>query len=78
MTTEFKFDDDIPIPPINLPRFPELRQMRVGQSVRYPLTDYKALISKCSKLKRRYGIQFTVRQVFEDGPGAWCRVWRIE
>lgn len=71
----YKIDKDIPIPqePETLhDNFP-LEVLEVGESFEFPDEFRRYVASKASTIKRRKGMEFTVRKVDDVS----CRVWRI-
>lgn len=68
---EHKVDKGVPIP-VNhtLP----LTSLDVGESIKFPIEDRQKVASRASTLKRRRGLEFTIRK--EDDK--YCRVWRTK
>jgi hypothetical protein len=72
---EFKVDRNVPVPeePVTRKQLFPLEQLDVGESIEFPQEHRRYVQSTVSTLKRRKGLEFTVRKVTDTA----CRVWRI-
>lgn len=71
-TDVYPVDKDVPIPeprPSGVP----ISTLEVGESILFPREERAAVSSNAAKLKKRKGMEFTVRLEDEHS----CRVWRI-
>lgn len=73
----YKIDKDVPVPeapdPVELNSSMPLEDLEVGESFEFPADKRSYVQSRVSGLKRRKGLEFTVRRMDE----LTCRVWRI-
>lgn len=66
-------DDGIPVPDMTTTGLP-LNQLKVGESILFPLEHRSKVAIQASRLKQRTDKQFTVRK--ENGKN--CRIWRVK
>lgn len=80
--SEFKIDDDVPMPPPAGPRakgkskYP-FAELSVGRSFFAPGVSSSGMLTLCKKWREARGWDFTTRRVTENGVSG-VRVWRIE
>lgn len=69
-----KIDANVPVPDkpdVQADKFP-LASLEVGQSFEFPYVDRKYVQSMASTIKRRKGLEYTVKKINEQT----ARVWR--
>lgn len=69
---DWKKEDNIPIPDNS--SVSPLKTLEVGESILFPASKRNSVQSYAGVLKRRNGLEFTVRKVDDEN----CRVWRIK
>lgn len=68
----FQVDDHTDVP-IRQGKMLPLEQLKIGESIRFPIRQRRSVQTVSSKLKLEIGMIFTVKKEDEQ----WCRIWRI-
>lgn len=71
----YEIEKDVAIPEIKRGvTIVPISKLEVGESIMFPLQSRNSVASYASKLKAKFGKEFTVRQIGDDK----CRIWRTK